>query len=103
MLLALMATVCAISDSIIEHKQYPEGAPWLYDDDLSGDNPNINGLVTWAFALIRFSHLPCSNGVIKLNYTFQLSEHRSYLSLYIDRVCQDRASCIHLLRQRDLV
>lgn len=50
--LALMAIVCAIADSVLEKKFYPEGAPWLFRDDQSDDNPSINGLVTWAFALI---------------------------------------------------
>ena len=57
-LLALMAVVCGIADSQIEKQLYPEGAPWLYDDNTSYDNPNINGLITWAFALITFV-APC--------------------------------------------
>ena len=52
MLLAIMATVCAIADSILEQRFFPLGAPWLFLDDESGDNPRINGLVTWAFALL---------------------------------------------------
>ncbi|KAE9411132.1 phospholipid-translocating P-type ATPase [Gymnopus androsaceus JB14] len=51
-LLAMMAVACAIVDSVLEKKYYPRGAPWLFDDDSSDDNPSINGLVTWAFALI---------------------------------------------------
>jgi phospholipid-translocating ATPase len=53
-LLAIMAVVCGIADSKIEAAQYPEGAPWLYGDDEPSDNPKINGLITWAFALITF-------------------------------------------------
>ncbi|KAJ3719928.1 phospholipid-translocating ATPase [Lentinula raphanica] len=56
-LLALMATACAIVDSVLEKRDYPGGAPWLYDDNTSGDNPSINGLVTWAFALITFQNI----------------------------------------------
>ncbi|KAJ3734877.1 phospholipid-translocating ATPase [Lentinula guzmanii] len=56
-LLALMATACAIVDSILEKRDYPAGAPWLYGDNTSGDNPSINGLVTWAFALITFQNI----------------------------------------------
>ncbi|KAH0830747.1 hypothetical protein J3R83DRAFT_2226 [Lanmaoa asiatica] len=56
-LLALMAVVCGIADSQIEKQLYPEGAPWLYDDDTSYNNPNINGLITWAFALITFQNV----------------------------------------------
>lgn len=49
-----MAVVCAIVDSVLEQRYYPLGAPWLYADNQSDDNPQINGLVTWAFALITF-------------------------------------------------
>ncbi|KAJ7436207.1 phospholipid-translocating ATPase [Mycena latifolia] len=56
-LLAAMAVACGISDSILEKKNYPEGAPWLYDDNTSQDNPSFNGLVTWAFALITFQNI----------------------------------------------
>jgi phospholipid-translocating ATPase len=56
-LLAIMAVVCGIADSKIEAAQYPEGAPWLYGDDESSDNPKINGLITWAFALITFQNI----------------------------------------------
>lgn len=52
-----MAIACAIADSVLEKKLYPEGAPWLYADDQSDDNPSINGLVTWAFALITFQNI----------------------------------------------
>ncbi|PPQ72461.1 hypothetical protein CVT26_003714 [Gymnopilus dilepis] len=56
-LLAIMAVVCGIVDSVLEHRLYPEGAPWLYDENRSGDNPSINGLVTFAFALITFQNI----------------------------------------------
>ncbi|KAF8623335.1 hypothetical protein AX15_006411 [Amanita polypyramis BW_CC] len=56
-ILALMATVCAIVDSVLEHRDYPRQAPWLYGDDQPGDNPSINGLVTFAFALITFQNI----------------------------------------------
>jgi phospholipid-translocating ATPase len=49
-----MAVACAIADSVLEQNEEPQGAPWLYDDNLSDDNPSVNGLVTWAFALIVF-------------------------------------------------
>ncbi|KAK2466652.1 hypothetical protein APHAL10511_000910 [Amanita phalloides] len=56
-LLALMAAACAIADSVLEHRDYREQAPWLYGDNTSGDNPSINGLVTFAFALITFQNI----------------------------------------------
>ncbi|KAL0946504.1 hypothetical protein HGRIS_012720 [Hohenbuehelia grisea] len=56
-LLAMMAVTCAIADSILEHRDYPRDAPWLYNDNRPDDNPSINGLVTWAFALITFQNI----------------------------------------------
>lgn len=47
-----MSVVCGVVDSILEQRFYPTGALWLYGDTQSDDNPQINGLVTWAFALI---------------------------------------------------
>nr|GAT56633.1 phospholipid-translocating ATPase [Mycena chlorophos] len=55
--LAVMATACGITDSILEKREYPEGAPWLFDDDTREDNPSFNGLVTCAFALITFQNI----------------------------------------------
>ena len=54
LILALMAIACGVVDSVLEHRYYPEAAPWLYGADTSGDNPSINGLVTFAFALITY-------------------------------------------------
>ncbi|KAJ7068197.1 phospholipid-translocating ATPase [Mycena amicta] len=55
--LFLMAVACAIGDSVLEHHYQPLGAPWLYGDDESSDNPSINGLVTWAFAFLTFQDI----------------------------------------------
>ena len=49
-----MAAACGIADSVLEHRDYKRQAPWLYGDNTSGDNPSINGLVTFAFALITY-------------------------------------------------
>lgn len=51
-ILAAMAVVCGIADALIEQHYFPLNAPWLYKDTQSDDNPHINGLITWAFALI---------------------------------------------------
>ncbi|KAJ7633042.1 hypothetical protein FB45DRAFT_521378 [Roridomyces roridus] len=56
-ILAAMAIVCGAADSHLEKRYFPEFAPWLYDDIRSDDNPSINGLVTWAFALITFQNI----------------------------------------------
>jgi phospholipid-translocating ATPase len=53
-LLIIMAVVCGIIDTILEHHYYPRQAPWLFDDNRSGDNPSINGLITFLFALITY-------------------------------------------------
>ncbi|KAG6812132.1 hypothetical protein H0H92_004246 [Tricholoma furcatifolium] len=56
-ILAIMAIVCGVVDSVLEHRDYPRSALWLFDDDQSSDNPSINGLITWAFALITFQNI----------------------------------------------
>ncbi|KAG6899806.1 hypothetical protein C0993_006629 [Termitomyces sp. T159_Od127] len=72
-ILAIMAVVCAIVDSVLEHYYYPRDAYWLYNDNQSDDNPSINGLVTWAFALVTFQNIvPIS----------------LYISIEVVRTCQ---------------
>ncbi|KAF8912178.1 hypothetical protein CPB84DRAFT_1761491 [Gymnopilus junonius] len=73
LLLALITVVCAIADSRLEVKDFPLGAPWLFDDNESGDNPQINGLVTWAFALLTFQD------IIPISL---------YISIEVVRTCQ---------------
>lgn len=67
-LLALMATACAIVDSVLERRDYP-GAPWLFWANRPGDNPSINGLITFFFALITYVLLPL------VASSFQTSSH----------------------------
>ncbi|KAF9014178.1 phospholipid-translocating ATPase [Cyathus striatus] len=57
LILGAMAVVCAIADSMLELRYFPLSAPWLYDDNRSDDNPRINGLITWAFALLTFQDI----------------------------------------------
>lgn len=57
MLLAVMGIVCAVADSSLEKFYYPLGAPWLYGDNQSDGNPNIDGLITFVFALITFQNI----------------------------------------------
>ncbi|KZP01087.1 phospholipid-translocating P-type ATPase [Calocera viscosa TUFC12733] len=57
LLLAVISVVCAIADSQIEKRQQPEGAYWLYDDNQPGDNPSINGVITFLQALITFQNV----------------------------------------------
>ncbi|KAI0683336.1 phospholipid-translocating P-type ATPase, partial [Cytidiella melzeri] len=55
--LAAMAVACGIADALLEQHYFPLGAPWLFGDTHSSDNPKINGLITWAFALITFQNI----------------------------------------------
>ncbi|GAA5841978.1 hypothetical protein JCM11251_001433 [Rhodosporidiobolus azoricus] len=56
-LLALMTIMCALADHYIQVDMYPEGAPWLFNANRSDDNPNINGVITWANALIAYQNI----------------------------------------------
>ncbi|KAG8955493.1 hypothetical protein FRC03_011207 [Tulasnella sp. 419] len=56
-ILAAMAVVCAIVDAVLETKYYPKQAPWMYGADRSDDNPRINGIITFANALITFQNV----------------------------------------------
>ncbi|KAI0647599.1 phospholipid-translocating P-type ATPase [Trametes meyenii] len=57
LLLAAMAVACGIVDAVLEQHYFPLDAPWLYGDTQGDDNPHINGLITWAFALITFQNI----------------------------------------------
>jgi len=94
-ILAIMAVVCAIADYKIEAVKFPEGAPWLYGDDISSDNPKINGLITWAFALITFVFLIMP--LMKAHPSQQVSEHSPHIPVHFDRVCEDVSGALHLL------
>jgi phospholipid-translocating ATPase len=56
-ILGLIAMVCAIVDHFNEKKWYRMDSYWTLYDDTSGDNPNINGLVTFANAFITFQNI----------------------------------------------
>ncbi|KAH8099600.1 phospholipid-translocating P-type ATPase [Cristinia sonorae] len=56
-LLAAMAIVCGIVDSVLEQHNFPLNAPWEYGATHGDDNPRINGLITWANALITFQNI----------------------------------------------
>ncbi|KAH9981426.1 hypothetical protein BGW80DRAFT_1270175 [Lactifluus volemus] len=45
-ILLAMGVACAIIDSLLEHHFFPKQAPWLFDDNRSGDNPSVNGVIT---------------------------------------------------------
>lgn len=56
-ILAAIAVVCAIVDHVNEVKWDRQQAYWMLFADTSGDNPNINGLVTFANAFITFQNI----------------------------------------------
>ena len=95
-ILALMAAACGIADSVLEHRDYKRQAPWLYGDNTSGDNSSINGLVTFAFALITYvaRSFPYSS---LTTFPLQLPEHCTYLSIHLYRVCSNMPGRIYLL------
>ncbi|KAF8680867.1 Phospholipid-translocating P-type ATPase [Rhizoctonia solani] len=56
-ILAAMAVVCAIVDSTLEKRAFRNGAYWMAFATQPDDNPSINGLVTFANALITFQNV----------------------------------------------
>ena len=91
LLLAVMAVACAIADSTLEKRYYPLGAPWLFDDNQNDDNPSINGLITWAFALITYVVIYFHFAGVSHQY-FRRFQNVVPISLYISievvRTCQ---------------
>ncbi|CCL98771.1 uncharacterized protein FIBRA_00776 [Fibroporia radiculosa] len=57
LILAVMATVCGIVDAVLEQRFFPRNAPWLFADNQSDNNPHVNGVITFAFALITFQNI----------------------------------------------
>ena len=49
--------MCAIGDHFDEKYYYTHNAYWEYGADLSSDNPRINGVVTFANAMITFQNI----------------------------------------------
>ncbi|GAA96668.1 uncharacterized protein L969DRAFT_97024 [Mixia osmundae IAM 14324] len=56
-LLALMCMMCAIGDHFSEQYYYDRNAYWEYRADRSDDNPRINGIVSFANAMITFQNI----------------------------------------------
>jgi phospholipid-translocating ATPase len=52
-----MAVVCGVAESSLEKYYSPLGAPWLFGDNISDDNPSVNGITTLVFALITFQNI----------------------------------------------
>lgn len=52
-----MCVMCAVVDRVLEDHYYPLNAYWLFRDDQSGDNPSVNGAITFGNALITFQNI----------------------------------------------
>jgi phospholipid-translocating ATPase len=50
--MALLAAACGVAESTLEKRLSPLGAPWFYNDIYSDDNPRINGLITFIYAIL---------------------------------------------------
>ncbi|GJN88512.1 hypothetical protein Rhopal_001478-T1 [Rhodotorula paludigena] len=68
-LLALMTIMCALGDHFIQVEREGDGAYWLYGNNLSDDNPSINGVITWANALIAFQNIVPISLYISIEFT----------------------------------
>ncbi|RDB22204.1 putative phospholipid-transporting ATPase C24B11.12c [Hypsizygus marmoreus] len=98
-LLAMMAVACAIVDSVLESRDYPRSAPWLYNDNQSDDNPRINGLITWAFALITFQNIV----PISLYISIEFVRTCQAAFIYFDSdICYDKTGQATLARSWNL-
>ncbi|KAJ3528331.1 hypothetical protein NMY22_g9457 [Coprinellus aureogranulatus] len=97
-LLAMMAIACAIVDSVLEHRDYP-GAPWLFWANRSGDNPSINGLITFFFALITFQNIV----PISLYISIEFVRTCQAAFIYFDsEICYDKTGQATLARSWNL-
>jgi hypothetical protein len=97
-----MAAVCGIVDSILEKHDYP-GALWLYDDNHPGDNPSINGLVTFLNAHHRIitprpSRCPANIGLQGLFHfsSTRVTTQLTRLTGYPYRVQTNKSTCMPL-------
>ncbi|GAA6062467.1 hypothetical protein JCM10212_000002 [Sporobolomyces blumeae] len=68
-LLALMTIMCAIVDHYLEVQYYREQGYWEFGADRGDDNPNINGIITWANALIAFQNIVPISLYISIEFT----------------------------------
>lgn len=52
-----MCIMCAVGDAILEQRYYRQDAYWNVFADRGDDNPNINGLKSFANAMITFQNM----------------------------------------------
>ncbi|KAL0067052.1 hypothetical protein AAF712_005836 [Marasmius tenuissimus] len=75
-----LAAICAIVEYTQEKKYSPRGAPWLYGTDRPGDNPSVNGAITFVFGLLTFQALV----PISLYLTFEVVHTVQSIFIYLD-------------------
>ncbi|TCD68462.1 hypothetical protein EIP91_010748 [Steccherinum ochraceum] len=56
-ILAIMGMVLGIVDAVLEQRNFDRNAPWEFMATQDDDNPHINGLITFIFALITFQNI----------------------------------------------
>lgn len=76
-LLALMCVMCAVGDHILQRYYYPRNAYWLWGANTRGDNPNINGLISFANAMITFQN------IVPISLYISIEFVRTVQALYI--------------------
>ncbi|KAL7423375.1 hypothetical protein Q5752_002678 [Cryptotrichosporon argae] len=75
--LATIATVCAIVDHVDETNWYQDNTYWTLYDDTGGDNPRINGLVSFANAFITFQN------IVPISLYISIEAVRTFQALFI--------------------
>ncbi|KAL0571364.1 hypothetical protein V5O48_010602 [Marasmius crinis-equi] len=75
-----LAAICAIIEYTQEKKYSPLGAPWLWGTDRSGDNPSVNGAITFVYGLLTFQALV----PISLYLTFEVVHTVQSIFIYLD-------------------
>lgn len=72
-----MCVMCAVGDHILQRRYYPQNAYWLYGANTRGDNPNINGLISFANAMITFQN------IVPISLYISIEFVRTVQALYI--------------------
>jgi phospholipid-translocating ATPase len=76
--------MCAIVDSSLQKEYTPLGAYWLFRNNTPTDNPEINGIVTFANALIAFQNIVPISLYISIEFVRLL---QAYFIFADDDIC----------------
>ncbi|CAK5275664.1 unnamed protein product [Mycena citricolor] len=86
-IMCALAVACAIGNSVLEHHYASRNAPWLYGDNIPGDNPSINGLITFIFAFLTFQT------IVPISLYISMEVVRSFQAAFIffdKEICYDK-------------